>query len=368
MIAIIADDFTGAAELAGIALRYGLTVELCMDEVKYKNAAVLVVSTDSRSLNKEAALERTAAVVNAILKLEPAFIYKKIDSVLRGYVVDELKLQMELMQRQRAMILTANPLLGRTIVNGEYFVNGVRINETGFVNDPEFPVSSSFVKEILNNAADVIQPGQPLPEKGIAVAEAAVFEDYSEWAAQLDESWVLAGAGDFFTAWLNKNHHEMEHISPQLQNPFLHVCGTAFNERKEAIKKIAAEKQTVCYIKNENGEDVLSAAAAILNNKEAMILAFDDATEFKASASALRQQMALLTKRLVEKNSVKELFIEGGSTAAAVLEEMNIKKLTPVNELSRGVVRMKAGDLYITVKPGSYQLPVEIKALYISHG
>jgi D-threonate/D-erythronate kinase len=367
MIAVIADDFTGAAELAGIALRYGFTVELCVDEVIYIQSDVLVVSTDSRSLNKEAALEKTTAIIKAILKLEPAFIYKKIDSVLRGYVVDELQLQMELMQRQRAMILSANPLLGRTITKGEYFVNGVRINETGFVNDPEFPVSSSFVKEILNNAADVIQPGQPLPEKGIAVGEAAVFDDYIVWAAQLDESCVLAGAGDFFAAWLNKNHHEKERISPQLQSPFLYVCGTAFNERKEAIKKIATEKQTVCYIKNENEDEVLSAAAAILNKNEAMILAFDDATEFKVSVAALRKQMALLTKQLVEKNSVKELFIEGGSTAAAVLQELNIATLQPVHELSRGVVRMKAGDLYITVKPGSYQLPVEIKALYISH-
>jgi uncharacterized protein YgbK (DUF1537 family) len=53
MIAVIADDFTGAAELAGISLRYGLKVELCVGKVEYKNADVLVVSTDSRSLKKK---------------------------------------------------------------------------------------------------------------------------------------------------------------------------------------------------------------------------------------------------------------------------------------------------------------------------
>ena len=61
---------------------------------------------------------------------------------------------------------------------------------------------------------------------------------------------------------------------------------------------------------------------------------------------------------------VKEIFIEGGSTAAAILEEIKIKQLSPVNELQRGVVRMKANDLLITVKPGSYELPEEIKRLF----
>jgi len=76
--------------------------------------------------------------------------------------------------------------------------------------------------------------------------------------------------------------------------------------------------------------------------------------------------MAKAVKEIVVRENVKEIFIEGGSTAAAVLEELGITKLTPVNELIRGVVRMKAGDLFITVKPGSYQLPSEIIELYSS--
>ncbi|MEI9955948.1 MAG: nucleotide-binding domain containing protein [Ferruginibacter sp.] len=79
---------------------------------------------------------------------------------------------------------------------------------------------------------------------------------------------------------------------------------------------------------------------------------------------ALRTTMAKAAKEIIERESVKEIFIEGGSTAAAVLQELSIKELLPVNELQRGVVRMKANDLFITVKPGSYQLPEEIKNLY----
>jgi uncharacterized protein YgbK (DUF1537 family) len=52
MIAVIADDFTGAAELAGISLRYGLTVSVCLHDEISTDADVLIISTDSRSLKK----------------------------------------------------------------------------------------------------------------------------------------------------------------------------------------------------------------------------------------------------------------------------------------------------------------------------
>jgi uncharacterized protein YgbK (DUF1537 family) len=364
MIAVIADDFTGAAELAGISLRFGLTVELCVDEVNYKNADVLVVSTDSRSLNKEAALHKTERVLKAVLQLHPSFIYKKIDSVLRGYVVGEIKLQMQLMGKHRAIVMPANPTLGRTIKNAEYFINGIKINETGFVNDPEFPINSSLVKEILKNEVELIKVNEALPEQGIVIGEADKSDDYNEWVEKLNESWVLAGAGDFFTALLTKNLAAVKLAEPKLQKPFLYVCGTAFNERKVAIKKIQETKQCVCYLKNDIDEEILNKTIEIIRGKQQLILAFDDETNFSATVAELRSKMADITKQLIEKAAVKELFIEGGSTAAAILEELKIKTLKPVNELSRGVVRMKAGDLFITVKPGSYELPEEINELF----
>ena len=71
MIAIIADDFTGAAELAGISLRYGLAVEVFLNNVVATDADVIVVCTDSRSLNNDEAKAVTAKAVKDILKLKP---------------------------------------------------------------------------------------------------------------------------------------------------------------------------------------------------------------------------------------------------------------------------------------------------------
>lgn len=357
MIAVIADDFTGAAELAGISLRYGLKVELCVGEVEYKNADVLVVSTDSRSLKKNEAIRITEELLKKILQLNPKLIYKKIDSVLRGYVLDELKVQMRLMNRSGAFIMPANPSLNRIIKNGKYFVDGIKITETGFAHDPEFPIKADSVKEILDNEVEVLKPKEELPENGIVVGEVSEFEDYNYWTEKVNEETALVGAGDFFSVLLNKYYQPQQQKQFEAQSPHLYVCGTAFKVRKKLIKKL----NCVSWLPESVNEDWLKKTGDIIKKEQKAVVAIDEST---GSALSLRTKMAKAVKEIVIREKIKEIFIEGGSTAASILQELNIKNLEPTDELSRGVVRMKAGDLFITVKPGSYELPEPIKRLY----
>jgi D-threonate/D-erythronate kinase len=358
MIAVIADDFTGAAELAGISLRYGLSVSVHLDNAFDSDSDVVIISTDSRSMQKAAAIYCTADAVEAIETYEPSLLYKKIDSVLRGYVIDEIKVQMELSEKSKAFIMPANPSLYRTISNGEYFINGKKITETAFVNDPEFPISSASVATMLHDeTVQVLKHDDWLPVEGIVIGEAESVADVEFWAATIDETWMLVGAGDFYRSLLKRYYEEQPQQKFELQSPHLYICGTAFKERKEFVKRSGCYS----YLPDNITEEWLEQTANIIKQQSKAIIAIDESTQ---SALELRTSMAKAVKEIVARESIKEIFIEGGSTAAAVLEELDIKKLTPVNELSRGVVRMKAGDLFITVKPGSYQLPEEIKQLF----
>ena len=359
MLAVIADDFTGAAELAGISLRYALSVSVHLDTSIDADADVVIISPDSRSMQKAAAIYCTADAVEAVLKYEPSLVYKKIDSVLRGYVMDEVKIQMELSEKNKVFICLANPSLQRTISNGEYFINEKKITETGFINDPEFPISSASVIAMLHDeTVQVVKHDDWLPVEGIVIGEAESVKDIAAWAAAIDETWMLVGAGDFYTALLEKKYQAKPQPKFQLQSPHLYICGTAFEERKEFIKKL----NCCAYLPATIDEAWLQQTGNIIKEKGKAVIAIDESNE---SALVLRTAMAKAVAAIVARENIKEIFIEGGSTAAAVLEELQIKKLTPVNELSRGVVRMKANDLFITVKPGSYQLPKEITALYL---
>lgn len=372
MIVVIADDFTGAAELAGISLRYGLTTDVCLNEVVKSNANVLIVCTNSRSLNRAEAINITEDIVKAILKLRPELIYKKVDSVLRGHVIDELKTQMQLSGVIKTFILPANPSLSRTISNGNYFIEGKKITETAFVSDPEFPVNSSLIQELVNDkSVKVLKQSDQLPSSGFVVGEVESESDIIEWINKIDKSWMLAGAVDFYAALLSKTYKQREQKNLEILLPHLYVCGTAVEKSKKTISGIESRLKCVAWITQQMLEEKagnenawLQKVDDILKQQGKAVIAFDKNISTGVSAVMLRSFMAKAVRQAIERSMIKELFIEGGSTAGAILNELKKKKLSPVNELQRGVVRMKADNIFITVKPGSYQIPKEIMNLY----
>jgi uncharacterized protein YgbK (DUF1537 family) len=265
---------------------------------------------------------------------------------------------MELSKKNKVLILPANPSLQRTISNGGYFIEGKKITETAFINDPEFPISSARVAAMVNDeTVQVLKHNDWLPVEGIVIGETESSEDIKAWIEAIDESWLLAGGGDFYKALLEEKYKTQPQQKFKLGSPHLYVCGTAFKDRKQFIKK----SDCCTYLTEDIDEEWLQQTCDIIREKNKAIIAIDESNQ---SAVSLRASMAKAVAAIVVRENIKEIFIEGGSTAAAVLEALNIKKLIPVNELSRGVVRMKAGDLFITVKPGSYQLPEEILKLY----
>ncbi|HEX2629491.1 MAG TPA: four-carbon acid sugar kinase family protein [Chitinophagaceae bacterium] len=363
---VIADDLTGAAEIAGICLRFGLRATISLNGELPLQQGVSIICTDTRSMNKAKAKQVTAAVMKEIGE-RPVF-YKKIDSVCRGHVLDELLIEMQESNKQRAIIEPANPSLGRAIENSKYYINGVAISETDFANDPEFPAKSSMVINMLSaKGKDVLvaKHSDQLPGKGIIVGEATSKEDIEAWAHKTEHDDVLVGAGDFFTALLQRDCQLIETSHPAIQTPYLYISGTAFNGSRDFIKQIKKKYQTVVYLPGDNdNESWLSVANELLAKKQKLILAFDPAMNITKDAVMLRSSMAKQVKQLLQQETVKEILIEGGATAAAIIKELNIEMLEADYEWQRGAVRMKAGQCYISFKPGSYELPTEIKELF----
>jgi uncharacterized protein YgbK (DUF1537 family) len=94
MIAVIADDLTGAAELAGIGLNFQLRTEIRYRCRCASTADLLIIATDTRSLPVAEAKQVIADLPASLMQLNPRLIFKKIDSVLRGHVLDEVQSQL----------------------------------------------------------------------------------------------------------------------------------------------------------------------------------------------------------------------------------------------------------------------------------
>ena len=71
MIAVIADDLTGAAEIGGLGLRYDLNIEIvCSNDLK-SDADLLIISTDTRSMPEKEALVATELLTAKLSEIKP---------------------------------------------------------------------------------------------------------------------------------------------------------------------------------------------------------------------------------------------------------------------------------------------------------
>jgi len=368
MIVAIADDITGAAEIGGIGLRYGLKVMLSASGHTSEKTDLLVLYSNTRSLPEKEAVATMERLTEAINGSQPELVYKKTDSVLRGHVVAELQAQLGVLQRRMALLAPVNPGMGRTIVKGHYFIHGQPIDETSFSADPEFPASSSSVEKLLryDTGVHLITPEEKLPQAGIAVAEAASVEHLNFWAGQIDEQMLAAGGGAFFEAILRRHHTKTDRKSYHAPAGMrLLVSGTSFKPNAEKLK-VFREHLHYMPFPVFNGTDDGSgmnawtlAIRASLQKTGKAAMAIDPSAR-GGDGALLRMRMAEAVGTVLHSAPVAELMVEGGSTAYAITERMGWSELRAIEEWAQGIVRLrplKEDKLHLTIKPGSYQWP-----------
>lgn len=384
MIAVIADDLTGAAELGGIGLRHGLSVEINMEVNRATKAALLVIAADTRSMGEEAAIREMERLTRQLILLEPDWIYKKVDSVLRGHVVAEISAQLNASGLGRALLVPANPSLGRTILDETYFLNGAPVHRSHFSVDPEFPITDSDIRKMLRVSRELVvikKIGQQLPAEGIIVGEVQDEAGLAAWAAYVDGGTLAAGAAGFFSAILAARRPMGARLSepPAMGRPRVFVYGSTFGKSREMIRKIKEGGGPVSYMpraigitEDETASEIESWGAevvALLRTHGKAIIAIGEEMSGEAGAAAtkvggtarfLRERMAALVQRVLQEQRVGELLIEGGATAYAILRRAGLPIFFPEQEIAPGVIRMRVeggSGLYVTVKPGSYNWP-----------
>lgn len=382
MIAVVADDLTGAAELGGIGLRYNLHVEINTATSPLTEADLLIIAADTRSKKEHEAEIEMARITRALSKLNPDMIFKKIDSVLRGHILPEITAQLNELDMHRALIVPANPALGRTLFNGTYFLNGLPIHLSSFSKDPEFAITTSQVPDMLgagNTPIQLQKHQDPMRDSGIIIGEARSTDDLKAWARRIDRNTLIAGASGFFSAILDtirlKSMAVPEANIRAFGQPALYVCGSTFNKSRHAVKNEKTNGGPVSYMP----EDIVIAKEATevqyerwsnevvsyLHTHGKAIISIDPITTegAKTNAVTLREKTAQLVKKVCQKIAIQELLLEGGATASAVLNQLALHRFYPIQEIAPGVVHMSVEEhqnLSLTLKPGSYDWPPDI--------
>ncbi|MDR6944412.1 four-carbon acid sugar kinase family protein [Mucilaginibacter pocheonensis] len=380
MIAVIADDLTGAAELAGIGLDYQLKTEINTIVDPACTADLLIIATDTRSLRKSEAKSIISNLTRQLVALKPQIIFKKIDSALRGHVLDEIESQMEAAHLKRALIVPGNPQHGKKVINGIYYYNGKPVHLSNYAHDPAFPVISSNVRVMLraNETLPILKTDERLPETGIVIGEAPDPHDLVYWAELADNKTLIAGASGLFNSLLALFYekHVVSAKAPGALLPRLFVFGSTFNQGKYPVIDGLIHNIPVVHIparvivndvKAHLYENYLDLIIQYLTDHRNAIIAISSDTlrEQPIDPVQLAGKMGNIIKYINQQVHLNELLIEGGATAWAILAQLNITKLHPLQQISAGVIRTNvAGDnqLYVTLKPGSYKWPASVWA------
>ena len=186
MLVVIADDLSGAAELAGAALRHGLTAEV--------QTAFAPASQDRRGLRGHRhplAAPRRGRPRHGRGRPErrsraTGVDFQKCDSALRGPVLAEARAIAAATGLARITILAANPSRGRIVHAGISIFEGRPLHETAFARDPEHPRLTSRVADLL---------GPDL--SGVNIPDAETFAEVAQAAGRLTANTLPVGAARF---------------------------------------------------------------------------------------------------------------------------------------------------------------------------
>jgi uncharacterized protein YgbK (DUF1537 family) len=417
MIAVVADDFSGAAEIAGIGFSHGLASEIHTESVPSYQADLVALDTDSRSCPAMVSAQRVAHAVAGFQQHRPPkgdcplfwakpWIFKKVDSVLRGPVLAEVRSVLAATGKRRAILVPANPSRGRVIRGGRYFVDGRPIHQSPFAADPEHPATSSDVLALLGRQGSpvaperdspifvaschknwdspcpdvaVLRPGQQLPHSGIIVGEASTPAEVMRWTEVVDDSTLPAGAADYFAALLAARGHcpsppphyktsEISKISEVCgETGTLFVCGSAAawaQARRDECARHGVPVIPMPQAKARNWSPSANAALAALDRAgRAMLTIADEPGILAAPPLTALSRLVDMVAELLGTGKVGRVFVEGGRTASALVRRMGWTRASVCRQYAPGVVAMRfsaAPKAIITVKPGSYPWPDQV--------
>lgn len=151
---IVADDFTGAGDSAVQFCTAGLPARLLLgsgNETMSACRSAIVVDTDSRYLPSEEAYVPVRRLTEALHRHGARRFFKKIDSTLRGNIVEEIRAVMDGAGYQLALVCPAAPRNGRTVVDGVCLLDGVPVAADSPARDRFTPVSDANVASLFES-------------------------------------------------------------------------------------------------------------------------------------------------------------------------------------------------------------------------
>jgi 3-dehydrotetronate 4-kinase len=407
----VADDYTGASDLANTLTRAGLrtvqTIGVPAEELKLPDVDAVVVSLKSRSIEAGLAVSRSRAADKWLRGRGAYHVLFKICSTFDstdagniGPVMDALRADSG---DQIVLVTPAFPETKRTVYQGNLFVGSVPLNESPLKDHPLNPMHDSNLVRVLArqsktkiglvDLATVVRGPESvrthladLVEKGIGAAVIdAVFDLDLETIGDvaLDHrlsvgaSGIGLGLARALVAVGRASKGAADKISEApIGGPAACLAGSCSQATLQQVTNAEAA-MPVLHLDPDRiitGADEIARALAWAAQRivEGPVLIASSATPEEVAAlqsrhgrdaagHAIEQAMANIAEGLV-KSGVRRLVVAGGETSGAVVDRLGIPGFLVGAEIAAGVpvlhaVGAKEGEMSLALKSGNFGGP-----------
>ncbi|MDO8449846.1 MAG: four-carbon acid sugar kinase family protein [Rhodoferax sp.] len=413
LLGCIADDFTGATDLANNLVRAGMRVVQAIGvpaQPLDSDADAVVIALKSRTLPVEEAIAQSLAALRWLKAQGARQIYFKycstFDSTAQGNigpVTEALQDALAGVPGSDFTIATpAFPDNQRTVFKGHLFVGDVLLNESGMQNHPLTSMTDANLVRVLQAQCrrkvglidyKVVAQGEvairerieQLRAQGVAVAvvDAISNDDLMRLGPAL-KGMPLVTAGSGVAIGLPGNFGIVPSSTAStlpaatgLQAVVSGSCSLATNRQVQAFIQAGHPALAVDPLRlatqGATGVDVVAEALAwaepLLNQGPVLIYSSADATAVKsvqgqlgveAAGALVERTLAAIAGGLVTRG-VRQLVVAGGETSGACVQALNITQMKIGPQIDPGVPWCHAHTeaapregLHLTLKSGNF--------------
>ena len=411
LLGCIADDFTGATDLANNLVRAGMrvvqTIGVPTQPLEAEVDAV-VVSLKTRTIAAAQACAESLAALHWLQAQGAQQIYFKycstFDSTPQGNIGPVIDALMRALQTDFTIATPAFPDAGRTVFKGYLFVGATLLHESGMQDHPLTPMTDPSLVRVLAPQTShqvglidytVVAQGESairaridaLRAEGVAIAivDAVSNADLLRLGAALsDMPLVTAGSGVAiglpanFGIAPNDRASALPHVDG-LQAIVSGSCSRATNAQVAAFVATGAPALAIDPLRLQQGSSAIEQVIAealvfsqahvakgpvlVYSTAEPEALKhIQDQMGVHVAGQLVEQTLARIAVGLV-KQGVGQLIVAGGETSGSVVQALGMTQLQIGVQIDPGVpwcagkTAVSEKTLHITLKSGNFGTP-----------
>ena len=403
ILAIIADDFTGATDIASFLVENGVsTVQLNgtpLNDIVI-DAQAVVISLKSRSCPSDEAISLSLNALSWCQVRGAKKIFFKycstFDSTEQGNIGPVTDSLMQAMGESLTVVCPALPVNGRSVHKGYLFVGDVLLNESGMQDHPITPMQDANLVRLMDRQSQgktglidisTIRKGkeailnalqQQAKENKYVVVDAITMEDLHVIAEASYDFLNLftgsSGLGEGIAKQICKNPENIKGVQsrgvPRVGASVVlsGSCSEMTQKQVENYKKVGPSFHLDVVECVENSHYIDEVLLWYLVHKQdsftPMIYSTAGASDLgiwqeKYGQKKLSNAIETFFYRLAERlgnEAVKNFIVAGGETSGSIVQALNIKGFYIGPKISPGVpwVRSLEKDISLALKSGNF--------------